>query len=319
MITPDFSIALLFLSSLYVGWCLGSNDFANVFGTGIASKAISRPTAALCCALFAILGADVHGLPGIETYSRLTPQSVSTATITLLAAAISVTLLNSQKLPISVSQSVVGAMLGVGLALKNVETAILKKVVLCWIFTPLSAVILTLGFYQAFRLFFALRPMGILQRDRLIWIGLLGAGCYASYAFGANAVANVVGPLAATSGGPIVSPEQLLLFGGASIGLGAILSDRRIVNSVGSGVIRLDGFTALVSVLGMAGTIHLFAILGVPVSLSQGIIGAIVGVGLARGGEGIKVRMLRRILAGWFVTPLISLILASSAVAVFVM
>ena len=80
---------------------------------------------------------------------------------------------------------------------------------------------------------------------------------------------------------------------------------------------RLDAFTAFVAVLSMAVAVHVFAVIGVPVSTSQAIIGSIIGIGMMRGVQAVKFRMLRRIGVGWVATPVISLILSAAGYAIF--
>jgi PiT family inorganic phosphate transporter len=79
----------------------------------------------------------------------------------------------------------------------------------------------------------------------------------------------------------------------------------------------LDAFSALTAVAAMSITVHIFAIVGVPVSTSQGIVGAIIGIGLMRQATAINATVLRRISLGWLITPVLSLILAAAGYAIF--
>ena len=60
-----------------------------------------------------------------------------------------------------------------------------------------------------------------------------------------------------------------------------------------------------------------FGVIGVPVSASQAVVGGVLGVGLLRGAEAIQFGMFKRILLGWFFTPLLSFILAAAGFALF--
>ena len=86
--------------------------------------------------------------------------------------------------------------------------------------------------------------------------------------------------------------------------------------TVGSGIMPLDAFTAFTAVASMAVTVHIFAVIGVPVSTSQAIVGSIIGIGLIRGTHAIKFGVLRNIMIGWLLTPVISLILAAAGYAI---
>ena len=73
---------------LYLGWALGANDAANVFGTAVASRIISYRRASILCGGAVILGAFVQGQAGIKTLSGLVAQDVNTLVVTSLAAAV---------------------------------------------------------------------------------------------------------------------------------------------------------------------------------------------------------------------------------------
>ena len=73
--------------------------------------------------------------------------------------------------------------------------------------------------------------------------------------------------------------------------------------TVGKGIVPLDPFSALVAVLAEAISLHLFTQIGVPVSSSQAIVGAVVGVGLVGDVQTVSVKMLVRIGVGWIMTP----------------
>jgi len=97
---------------VFLGWALGANDAANVFGTAVASRIVSFRTAATLCSLAVVAGALIQGQEGMHTLSTLTEQTLTTVLITTVCAAITVTLMIFMRLPISTSQAVVGAILG---------------------------------------------------------------------------------------------------------------------------------------------------------------------------------------------------------------
>ena len=82
------------------------------------------------------------------------------------------------------------------------------------------------------------------------------------------------------------------------------------METVGSGLVKLDPFSALVVVLAEAITVHSYALIGVPVSTSQAVIGAVVGVGVIKGVKTIRRRTLVNIFLAWFLTPLVAAIFA---------
>jgi PiT family inorganic phosphate transporter len=119
------------LSGLFLGWSLGSNDAANVFGTAVASRMVRFWTAAVLCAFFVLLGAVLEGEAGMHTYRELSPMTANTAFVVGLAAALTVTLMSFLALPVSTSQAVVGALVLVGILRSELQYGPLLKVVRC--------------------------------------------------------------------------------------------------------------------------------------------------------------------------------------------
>jgi len=76
--------------------------------------------------------------------------------------------------------------------------------------------------------------------------------------------------------------------------------------TVGKQITQLDHFSAVIAVLAQAITVWIYALIGVPVSTSQAIVGAVIGAGLARGSTNINYKILRNIALGWLQTPLIA-------------
>ncbi len=300
---------------LYLGWALGANDASNVFGTAVASRIISFRKACVLCSVAIILGAMLQGEGGIHTLSGLTAQTQTSLLVVSVSAAITVTLMTIMRLPISTSQAIVGSIAGISLATDSMHWGGLAKVVICWIATPIGAMVIAYVLYKLLAAFIRHVPMSILTRDKILWGGLLIVGTYGSYALGANNVANATGIFSGQIEG--ISDSQLALFGGIAIAVGVLTYSKRVMMAVGSGVMPMDAFTAFVAVSSMAVTVHIFAVIGVPVSTSQAIIGSIMGIGAIRGVYAIKFRSLRNIGFGWLLTPAISLILASAGYAIF--
>ncbi|MCK4888728.1 MAG: inorganic phosphate transporter, partial [Candidatus Aminicenantes bacterium] len=97
---------LIFLSSgLFLGWSLGANDAANVFGTAVATKMLKFKWAAIICSIFVILGAVIGGAGASETLGKLGSVNAIAGSFTVaLAAGLTVFLMTRVKLPVSTSQ-----------------------------------------------------------------------------------------------------------------------------------------------------------------------------------------------------------------------
>ena len=144
--------------------------------------------------------------------------------------------------------------------------------------------------------------------DPVIRIGMIVCGCYGAYALGANNVANVS---AVFVGKDMLTPQTAALFGGMAIALGAITYSKNVMMTVGKGIVKLDSISAFICVLSHAVTVHIFAIIGVPVSSSQAIVGAVLGISAIKGLQVINIKTLRHVCLGWFSTPFIAALVAA--------
>jgi len=302
------------LSGIFLGWSLGANDSANVFGTAVACRAIKFSTAVTILSIFVIAGSVLEGASGIHTLSGLTTQDLNSAFVSSFAAALTVTVMTYLSFPVSTSQAVVGAILGIGLALRQtIQWGGLQKVVVCWVGTPIGAMIIAFLLYKFFQYLFSKIRLNLLTFNRLISWGLLLSGAYGAYALGANNVANVTGVFAAAG---LISIPWATVVGGLSIAFGAITYSKGVMLTVGTGLVKLDGFSAFVAVLAEAIVVHIYAMIGVPVSTSQAIVGAVLGIGLALGARSIRSRTLINILLAWLTTPLMAGLLAFGIIKV---
>jgi PiT family inorganic phosphate transporter len=124
---------------------------------------------------------------------------------------------------------------------------------------------------------------------------------------GANNAGNAVGPIANLG---IIHPKLLLLIGGISIAVGAATYGEKVADTVGKGITPLDIPGAFAAQVSSAFGMHLFALLGIPVSTSSAIVGAVVGVGLVKGMKAISKKTIVTILLGWLLTPTLAAVSA---------
>jgi PiT family inorganic phosphate transporter len=299
---------LSILGGIFLGWSLGANDASNVFGSAVASRMVKFWTAAILASIFVLAGALLEGQAGIETLKGLTHLSLKKAVISSVAAAITVTIMTIIGLPVSTSQAVVGAILGIGVISKQINVSGLGKVVICWVGTPIGGLFAAVIIYKLMAALNNRLSVNLFEEDILIRFGLIAAGSYAAYALGANNVANVT---AVFVGAGLLSVFTATLVGGLSIGMGILTFSRRVMETVGQKLVRLDPFSALVVVLAEAVTVHFYTFVGVPVSTSQAVIGAVLGIGIVKGISTVKRRTLLNILIGWFFTPVVAGFLSS--------
>ncbi|RPH48295.1 MAG: inorganic phosphate transporter [Desulfobacteraceae bacterium] len=291
------------LGGIFMGWSLGANHAANVFGAAVSSRMVKFWTAAIIASAFVILGSVISGRPGIETLKGLTTFSIEEAVISSVAAAITVTIMTVFALPVSTSQAVVGSIIGIGILNGQFNYAGMGKVAACWFGTPVLAAVVSIILYKILAHYYNRLKLNIFESDAIMRMGMIIAGAYGAYALGANNVANVT---AVFVGAGLISVFNAALIGGVSIALGILTYSRPVMETVGKNLVKLDPFSALIVVLSLGLSVHFFTILGVPVSTSQAVIGGVLGIGLIKGVDTINRKTLYHILTGWFMTPVVA-------------
>ena len=312
-------------SGLLVGWSLGANDAANVFGTAVATRMVRFGIAASLSTVFIVLGGLVNGPAAMATISEFgNVDTLPVAFTTLLAAGLIVAVMTRAGMPVSISQAIVGALIGYRLfahgSIDESTWTLLTKIAFTWAASPLLAASLAVLMYKLLAWAFRRLPMPLFVLDRWLRFGLVTAVCYGAWALGGNNMANVVGVysgldfLAGVSIGPLeLSQARILaLFGGAAISLGVITYSRRVILTVGRDLVKLDAITAFIAVMAQAVVVDFFAhtwdfgtfvFPAIPVSTSQAMVGAVLGIGIVRGFQEVNKRLLGQIALSWVATP----------------
>ena len=147
--------------------------------------------------------------------------------------------------------------------------------------------------------------------ERVFAILMVFTACAMAFAHGSNDVANAVGPLAAVasivqSGGEIaaasVLPWWILLLGGSGIVAGLIMLGYRVIETVGKNITELTPSRGFAAELAAATTVVLASGTGLPISTTHTLVGAVLGVGLARGISAVNAGVVGRIFLSWIIT-----------------
>jgi inorganic phosphate transporter, PiT family len=134
--------------------------------------------------------------------------------------------------------------------------------------------------------------------------------CYLAFAHGANDVANAIGPLAgafqAFTGGGIgksaVVPDWLLAIGGVGIVVGLATYGYKVVESIGKKITEITPTRGFAAEFATASTVLVCSRMGMPISTTLVLVGAVMGVGMARGFGAIDLGVIKRIFASWLIT-----------------
>ncbi len=149
--------------------------------------------------------------------------------------------------------------------------------------------------------------MNLFRADSMLRFGLVAAGSYGAYALGANNVANVT---AVFVGAGLITIFLATLIGGVSIALGILTFSKPVMETVGKKLVNLDPFSAFIVVLAEAITVHIYTMIGVPVSTSQAVVGAVIGIGIVKGAHTVSKKTLKNIILAWVLTPVVACFIA---------
>jgi PiT family inorganic phosphate transporter len=146
--------------------------------------------------------------------------------------------------------------------------------------------------------------------ERVFGVLMVVTACSMAFAHGSNDVANAIGPLAAVvavaSTGAVAAkaslPLWVLMLGGAGIVVGLATFGIRVISTVGKKITQLTPSRGFAAELAAATTIVIASGTGMPISTTHTLVGAVLGVGLARGIEAIDLRVVARIFVSWVIT-----------------
>ena len=153
----------------------------------------------------------------------------------------------------------------------------------------------------------------------------LMTACYVAFALGANDVANAIGPVSTAwhieldkvVGTEVEVPIYLLMLGGIGIVVGMMTWGYKVIKTIGTKITYLTNTRGFSIEFGAATSVLLASKLGMPVSTTHAVVGAVVGVGLARGLQAIDLSIIKKIIVTWVVTVPISAITAGGLFLAF--
>ncbi len=146
--------------------------------------------------------------------------------------------------------------------------------------------------------------------ERVFAILMVVTACSMAFAHGSNDVANAIGPLAAVIsvartgivGAQAALPIWVLLIGGIGIVVGLATFGKHVIATVGKKITQLTPSRGFAAELAAATTIVIASGTGIPISTTHTLVGAVLGVGLARGIDAIDLRVVGRVFVSWVVT-----------------
>lgn len=242
-------------------------------------------------------------------------RSAFKAAIIFVCAAVTVFIMSYLKFPVSANQAVTGAIIGWGLfhadysdpEVLSTNLAEIGKFASTWLLNPLGAAMISYAIVFFFKRFFEAKVESLKSYDKIIKIGYIVAGAYSAYTIGINSSASVTAFYYDSFGvgaNLLTSARLTAIIGGAAIALGVLTYSKKVMMTVGSSIAnisRIDGFLVILA-SALAITV-MKLLLGIPVSTSQAIVGAVIGAGLVKGPKNVDFKVLGRIAIAWISSP----------------
>jgi PiT family inorganic phosphate transporter len=298
------ALVLLVAAAFAFAYSIGAHYTGACMGMPYAAGAIRSRNALLLMAPLTLAGAVLasegveqtvgHGLLGAGNVGIGLALAIVTSALVLTSA------YNFLTIPTSTIQILVFSTVGAGLAAgATVHWTTVEGLLVLWAIAPVAA--LALGFLFV-RVSDRLRPRagppGPLARTAIV--ALVSVGAAASFAMGANDVANASGALVMTG---LFTLPLAALFGGIGLALGVLTWGRPLLERVAFGVVALDPRMAIGAQLAQSAVILAAVAFGAFTSMNQALVGAMIGTGFARGRSTVPWKSIRDILAGWAIGP----------------
>ena len=296
------------IPSLALCIILGANNLSTCLGTSIGARRLRYSQAIALASIGLMAGILLEGskLSGAITTGIVSSSDPQFVLIIATSSFILMVFLTYRRLPISLSQVAVGAAIGAaiaeGIQVNWIFTSIIAS---SWFLTPIA------GFLAANAISRVTRRLGksvrgLFTQNVMYSYLTIASGVYASYTLGANTVGLIIGMVDAPAS------EHLLvsiLLGLATV-IGMVLLSRGTTLSVAENIVGLNPAASFAAQMGGAATVHGFTQFGVPVSVSQAVVGGVFGAAIPRKIVVRNDRLTREIILGWTAAPILGAALA---------
>ena len=336
-------IFLLLSAGLFMGWSLGTNDAANAFGTAVATRVVKYRTAIIIIAVMVLIGAALLGHNNIDKLSSIATnneviasqadvdaakeagalgalrlKSALKAFIIFACAAVTVFVMSYLKFPVSANQSITGAVIGWGLCYADYsDPALLKsnlseilEFVSTWLINPLGAAIISFVLVFLVKKFIEKRLTSMRNYDIIVKLGYIIAGAFSAFSIGQNSSASVTAFYydATGQGANLLTSARLTaILGGVAIAIGVLTFSKRVMMTVGGSIAEISQVDGFVVIIASALTVLLMGkLMGIPVSTSQSVVGAVIGAGLVSGVKNVNFGVFKRIAIAWVSSPTVA-------------
>jgi phosphate/sulfate permease len=292
---------------IFIAFGIGSNDTSNALGICIGCGVIKLRRALLVFGVFVLLGILLQGQKVMKTVGKdLVEVNLSIIGISLSVAAVLIIISNWKKLPLSTHQVIIGSLAGSGIASgADVNFMALMEIVASWIISPVVAFFSALFLYRAMEK--TISKLSLFRIERILRALLLFSGILIAYNTGANELATILGPVIHSG---LMEKMRASLIGSLFVFLGAVILSHRVIETIGKGITTLDPYSGFAAQFGAGMCVLFFTFLGMPISTTYCIIGAISGVGMSKGMKTVKLDLIKKIIANLVLAPSLAFLIS---------
>lgn len=321
-----------FLISMFLAINMGGSGTGPAFSVAYGANVLKKTSIPALFGLMVFLGAIVAGKATAATVGKglINPDLMNSVQVSIILFSVSISLLvaNLFGVPQSTSQSTVLAVIAPGIYFREFNShRLFTEVIPTWFILPLIAFFISLliGKY----IYTPLRRRGYTISSRIndhymLRGAIIFASLYVAFSIGANNVANASGPLTAMTmnelgmgshGGRLLILIMIMstMIVAPSFGIGSSVFGEKILNNTGKELFLFGRIEAVIIAV-ISASLLLAASLykGIPTSLVQLNVGAILGIGVARLGPKniFKKTAVRKFFLMWLIAPIIAFLLS---------
>jgi Phosphate/sulphate permeases len=301
---------IVFVLGGLASFFVGGNNISPSLGILISTNVVRRKAAYLLTAIAIFLGASIGGITMRESVRGIINGPRDFIDFIILSVLLSSTAaffyLNRIGVPSSLTQMLYPSLAVLTLLSRQYVTFDWRAFFLAfglWIITPGIAIITVLGLYWTMRRVVHSEAR-LLRQLRYYKILILGAGLLNAFVLGANAIG-----LLASAGSSAFPIYVTLPSYGLAAALGVYVTSNKGVLTMGFRLTRLGYVGGVSAVIGSSMVAEVLTLFGIPISVTQTMVGGIVGLGLRGTGQDLG-RQLNRLVRGWVVSPLFAIIVS---------
>jgi inorganic phosphate transporter, PiT family len=289
----------------------GANDCANAIATTVSTRVLTPMQAVFLAAVLNAAGAFFTTEVAKTIGKGLLPAEYMTQAVVLSAiigAVVWGAFATHRGLPISLTHSIVGGVLGAGIASgawAHLTWASLKKIVLGMVFSPLAGFII--AFLFLILLLWMVRKMHPRPANSLFGKLQLLSASFMAFSHGMNDTQNAMGIITASllAAGYISTfevPTWVILGSAFFMGLGTFIGGKKVIKTMGMRIAKIKTVQGFAAETVSAGVITGASFLGIPISTTHTISTAIMGVGSVQRVSAVRWGIVRHIIATWILT-----------------